>query len=757
MMKKNWTKGICMALILGVMTSAITACQDGGQKQEEGKGNHSAQNISSEEKEGGGRFLESEIKLPEGTDQILAMEKLADNSIEVAGQNSETKELAVLTSKDGGTNWKKTAIKGIKREDIAHAAMAKDGKIFLTPWGAGKVKGKMVGKNGSAADFSFELPGKEDNQINQICFDKDGDLIALDLRGSLLKIGAKDKKCQELFDTEGIGIQYISVIGGMLFAAHENGMLIYDTESGERQEAESVFDEMIKKDRNLGVCDTDSGSPMIFCEGTGKEQILFANKQGIFHFYRGGSIAEQLVDGSRTSLGGADVVFLSMAALDESHMFVAVSEGKGDKLFAYSYDKDAASAPAKEITVYALDESDFLRQAVTMFQKSHPDTYVNLKFGMTEEKSVTLEDALSVLNTDMLAGHGPDVLILDGMPMDSYIEKGVLEDISDVVGEVDQTDGIFGNITEGSKKDGKVYAMPCRLLLPVVLGDEKTRLSGGSLAALADRAAALGKSTSKNIIPDNKGTKTLLRDCYYADSGCFTTEDGTLNQEVISEYLTQAKRLYDVDKHDRKNDTYDKIGGDGSWNGTKVGTCGETGLITGEWRLSFGTVAGMYEYHRMVSAGKQTKTDICLMNGDKVKTYIPYLMAGVTSGDNVDTAKEFVKTLLGKKAGMRDSDGFPVNRAAFEELCKEKMGKTQTDIGFSGPDDKMYTIDFVSLKQADVDKLKNMIESLQVPCMTNRVIQELVLEQGERYLLGEQDLDEAVNAILKKVNLYLSE
>ena len=63
----------------------------------------------------------------------------------------------------------------------------------------------------------------------------------------------------------------------------------------------------------------------------------------------------------------------------------------------------------------------------------------------------------------------------------------------------------------------------------------------------------------------------MLRDCYYADSGCFTTEDGTLNQEVISEYLTQAKRLYDVDKHDRKNDTYDKIGGDGSWNGTKVG------------------------------------------------------------------------------------------------------------------------------------------------------------------------------------------
>ena len=41
--------------------------------------------------------------------------------------------------------------------------------------------------------------------------------------------------------------------------------------------------------------------------------------------------------------------------------------------------------------------------------------------------------------------------------------------------------------------------------------------------------------------------------------------------------------------------------------------------------------------------------------------------------------------------------------------------------------------------------------------MTNRVIQEFVLEQGEKYLKGDQSLEEAVEAVMKKVNLYLAE
>ncbi len=52
---------------------------------------------------------------------------------------------------------------------------------------------------------------------------------------------------------------------------------------------------------------------------------------------------------------------------------------------------------------------------------------------MSGEDSVTVSDALRTLNTDIMAGKGPDVLILDGMPVENYIQKGLLEDITDTV------------------------------------------------------------------------------------------------------------------------------------------------------------------------------------------------------------------------------------------------------------------------------------------------------------------------------------
>ena len=65
---------------------------------------------------------------------------------------------------------------------------------------------------------------------------------------------------------------------------------------------------------------------------------------------------------------------------------------------------------------------------------------------------MTLEDALKTLSTDILAGNGPDVLILDGMPVDSYVKKGILTDISDVVDEVKASDGLVDSIVKTAQR-----------------------------------------------------------------------------------------------------------------------------------------------------------------------------------------------------------------------------------------------------------------------------------------------------------------
>ena len=47
---------------------------------------------------------------------------------------------------------------------------------------------------------------------------------------------------------------------------------------------------------------------------------------------------------------------------------------------------------------------------------------------LQEGAGLTKDDALRTLNTELLAGEGPDVLILDGADLESFSGSGLLED-----------------------------------------------------------------------------------------------------------------------------------------------------------------------------------------------------------------------------------------------------------------------------------------------------------------------------------------
>ena len=56
-----------------------------------------------------------------------------------------------------------------------------------------------------------------------------------------------------------------------------------------------------------------------------------------------------------------------------------------------------------------------------------------------------------------MAGEGPDILFMDGLPVNSYIEKGLLADVSDVMNPLISDGKLFKNIAETYKSDdGKI-------------------------------------------------------------------------------------------------------------------------------------------------------------------------------------------------------------------------------------------------------------------------------------------------------------
>ncbi|MBQ8813172.1 MAG: extracellular solute-binding protein [Lachnospiraceae bacterium] len=74
------------------------------------------------------------------------------------------------------------------------------------------------------------------------------------------------------------------------------------------------------------------------------------------------------------------------------------------------------------------------------------------------------EGGLTILNNDIVAGRTPDVMILDNynMPVDSYIEQGMFEDLYEWIDkdkELNRKD-LLANVMEAFTVDGKLYQMP---------------------------------------------------------------------------------------------------------------------------------------------------------------------------------------------------------------------------------------------------------------------------------------------------------
>ena len=68
--------------------------------------------------------------------------------------------------------------------------------------------------------------------------------------------------------------------------------------------------------------------------------------------------------------------------------------------------------------------------------------------------SEVTSDDIRTLNTELLSGNGADVLLLDGLPTQSYIDKGILEDITDLSEELMSSGEYLESMMKNTVQDG---------------------------------------------------------------------------------------------------------------------------------------------------------------------------------------------------------------------------------------------------------------------------------------------------------------
>lgn len=458
---------------------------------------------------------------------------------------------------------------------------------------------------------------------------------------------------------------------------------------------------------------------------------------GLQHIAKDGSKWEMLADGALLSVSRPSLSLDTMIIGDDDDFYFGFKNGEGNYQTMHCfYDKTVASKPDKTLTIYSLDDFDGIRQAASIFQIENPDVKVDYRVVSDENGAATREDAIKALNTELLAGEGADIIVCDSLPFRSYIEKGVLADLSDLTKELVEGQSLYQGLIKPFTVDGKVYAVPNRIGLNLYIGNEKALKSADSLKTMVQYCKQNSDIPMMGDIP----YKELYFDIFSVfGTQCFH-EDGTLDEAKMAEFLDQLKVIGKQTKaHASKEDNSD-------WLNPFVSTIG---VADKKLALLKNQTSDIWDAALISAAKKRGDIDYQLAN----KSFDTRGIVSVNAGSKQQKlAKEFIRTLLGEQVQKAElEDGFPVNPSAVESL---KLKHSIYSMGVSLPDsDEMIGLSWPS--KAERAKMLDLIGEAEncSDVFWDENMSSLIWEEAEVFFEEKQTTEETVQAIVKKLKL----
>lgn len=772
-MKKWKILFLCIISILFLMTG----CGNGEGISSDGEGGNGNGTDPAVLENAKGRFVESDLELPETVTDIIAMEKLSDGRIAVFDSIQ-----GLYTSVNNGGHFSIQSVPVMKELQekqiyIPNAAIGKDGSLLIscykningTDMISGNAAAEMTGEEEYETECIYVDP--EGNEVSRFVVDdsetsifyymflEDGRLLGCG-NGGVDIIDTQSGVRTRLCDSKST-VHYMCQMGDYLYMIENEGLEIYHMDS-ETFEEDAVLEEFIKN-QNLNFS-WAGAKPVLMYPGDTEESLYIATSEGLFRHVVQGNVMEEVIRGSLSSMGSSMYGMYGMIPIDKENVLICYN---GTDMKAYIYDPDISSVPDIQLTIYSLKENTAVREAINQYQQENPDAYLDYEVGMTGEDGMTSEDAIRNLNTLLLSGEGPDILILDGLPLDSYVDKGILEDLSEEIHKKCADGELYENIIGPYENEKGIFAVPAFFSFHICAGEDVSGIT--DLKSLADRTEQLRQENPKgNIIGSYRAKEVLMR-LYDTSSPAFIKEDGSIDREQLGEYLTQAKRIWQVEEKDLDLETaqdyeYWEDYYASYWGENWYVTIDSSDYLAGGRRLLFGEIGAVdwNGYLEVTSVFKQMEQDmdVCVLNGLAENIYIPGTVIGVNgTGAQKEAAKEFVMCMLSPELQQKSlGAGFPVNREAMQKVLHAREASAVFGCLSEMDEDGNYTeLDLFWPEDDQIARLEEMIESLDMPASTDENIKNAVIEVGISALNGEKNVDEAVGEIVNKVQIYLTE
>ncbi len=738
-----------------------------------------------------GRYVESEATLPVQLDGIAGFHKVSDGRLMILGRQGE-----VLVSEDDGVSWKSSDRQWlIEKASVSHIMDVKmDSRGVM-----GILYVENDSENNEGSEDREDSGNNADSEAAESVYQASPECVLLLADGMVIPVRFPTAEGEEGIDRFWISNAdqyFVSTQGGSVYKVEKDGSstlylmtegspqtiqflgdlmildgydfkapLLYDMEQEEYVE-DGVLAEFVQD--NYADRGFNGSGWQNMCLFPGEEDVIYlAGKKGLHRHVIGGAVMEQIIDGRLSRLGNPQYGIVGMIFLDAGTFLAVSAQGR---LIHFTYDADKTAVPQEKLKIYSLEKNVDLYTAVSFYQIQNPDIFVEYEIGM--EEAVTKEDAVKKLNTKIMAGEGPDILMLDGLPMDSYREAGLLYELNDFVASLEQE--TFGNILRVFEKDGGICMVPGQAKFPVMLGNEHSVCGITGLTELADRIEWMRKELPGEDLIGLCSEKGIMKLCALISAQEWRKEDGEINRAAIEEFLMQTKRIYEaqmdgiaassVERFQERDEYYVQyVAKDWMYDLNHYGFYMD--YVADYFSTFVGVSFSPQSYTELASISKAEGFEdrvLVLLERKEGSVFIPEMIFGINRAtQKKEMAEDFLRVFFGEE-NQRRLSGYAVNRAAFDAalMMEEKETGENGEYGKVGmvyEDGRELFLDLFPPTGEEIAVAKGWMETARIPYIEDTVFEECIFEEGSKFLTGKQGIKETLDVVEKRLAIYLAE
>lgn len=429
--------------------------------------------------------------------------------------------------------------------------------------------------------------------------------------------------------------------------------------------------------------------------------------------------------------------------------------------YAYVFDKaDKNPNAGKQILdVYSLSgELSYAEaEAIVKFNETSKDFYAKVSFADildSEEEGDELINSLSEsLMIDLINGDGPDVL-LNAQGLDQFNNSDYFVDMTKFVDGPDGIDATkyFGNILDASKtQDGALYQMPVSFGVSGIMCLESAVNQGAKGFTYDEFIDFVGEECyGKNPLAASQSDfiVTSLRN----DTIPYL-KDGSINFDT-DEFKMAAKyareNIFEELKTEEEDETENLLE-------TKPNRLPnqpmEVNVNTNEYyvfsTLEFDKKASIYGYPSLDAKGPTA-------------TIISSVAISSAIDETAQNASwDFVRTLLSEEIQIEETNGMPVNRAAFETLTKEACDDITQ--GYYRLKKLDYTEDLIRIigygivDESVCDDLVGLVENIDSISSLDSALVPILREELGAYFAGQKPIEDVISIINNRAQTVINE